>query len=359
MGLYQLRYLTRIPPRAAVDESVKLVKAARLKSASGFVNSILRRSSDNPAEESYSNITDDHDRISISLSHPRWLLERWIRQFGEEEALLLAEANNRQPVVAFRINTLKVSDAPLIEFIERGKIEARPSLITPGAYVTGPGGALAGSKACVEGKIYIQDEGSQLVSALLDPQPGDFVLDLCAAPGSKTTHIAALGGGRCRILACDLHLHRLRSLASTCKNLGAGNIEALAVDGTRPLPFTGIKFDRVLVDAPCSGTGTLRENPEIKWRLKPEDIERLSQVQFRLLQNASEFLKDGGRLVYSTCSIEPEENEHVVEMFLENNSGYSVLRPVIQGDIITSEGFVRTFPHRHGAGGFFAAILQK
>jgi 16S rRNA (cytosine967-C5)-methyltransferase len=186
------------------------------------------------------------------------------------------------------------------------------------------------------------------------------VLDLCAAPGSKSSHIAALTQGKAWIVACDVHSHRLSSLAALSKRLGVNSIAAVALDATRELPFAtdSPTFDRVLIDAPCSGTGTLRRNPEIKWRLTPDDVARLAGIQLNLLARAAPLVRKGGRLVYSTCSIEREENEDVIGRFLERDGSFCVNEPNVS-EMTTSEGFVRTFPHRHRMDGFFAAVLEK
>lgn len=357
MGFYQLRFLTRVPPSAAVNESVNLVKESGVRSASGFVNAVLRKALRNPSDKS--GIRDSEDQASRELSHPEWMLRRWSTFIGEAEARLLALANNTSPAVAVRVNTLRAAEDEVIAALEARGVTMRASRFVPHAYaiVEDSGGV---ARAANEGLIYIQDEASQLVSLILNAQPGDRVLDLCAAPGSKSSHIAALLQDKAWIVACDVHSHRLASLASTCKRLGVQSIDAVTLDATRALPFTrdSPKFDRVLVDAPCTGTGTLRRNPEIKWRLKPQDIVRLSGIQLDLLTVAAQQVREGGRLVYSTCSIEGEENEDVIGRLLERNRS---LRKIEQdaGELVTPEGFIRTFPHRHGMDGFFVAVLEK
>jgi 16S rRNA (cytosine967-C5)-methyltransferase len=361
MGLYQLRYLSRIPQSAAVNESVNLVKRARVTSAAGLVNAVLRNAARFIDQSVGENVSDAAERASIELSHPAWMLERWRTMLGDNETHALALANNSPPAQSFRINTLRFTVADAIEKLAAEGVIARESQFAPGAFVveSGPGSKVA--KAAEHGLIYIQDQASQLVSLLLDARPGHRVLDLCAAPGSKSSHIAALTLDQAHIVSCDIHTHRLSTLHATCRRLGVTSIEAVALDATEALPFaeSSMKFDRVLVDAPCSGTGTLRGNPEIKWRLKLEDIEKLAKLQLSLLHNASSTVADGGRLLYSTCSLEPEENEAVIQAFLNGNSAFRVNEPGIARDLLTDSGFVRTFPHRHGSDGFFAAVLEK
>ena len=358
MGLYQLRYLTRIPQRAAVNESVNLVKMARVASAAGMVNAVLRNAARQIDEAPAVEIADPLEKLSIELSHPRWMLERWMKSFGDEEARALALANNEPPPTAFRVNT---SGDETLAHLEAAGLIWRPSSLAPGAFIIESSAASKLAQAAEQGIIYIQDEASQLVSLLLDPKSGERLLDLCAAPGSKSSHMATLAEGKAWIVACDIHPHRLATLGLTCRKLGIDSIDRVALDATAALPFaeSAVPFDRILIDAPCSGTGTLRRNPEIKWRLAVGDIERLADVQLRLLERATDMLRRGGRLVYSTCSIEREENEEVIRRFIESGAPYRLLRPNARADLITAEGFVRTFPHRDGADGFFAAVLEK
>jgi 16S rRNA (cytosine967-C5)-methyltransferase len=361
LGLYQLRFLSRIPPSAAVNESVNLVKRARAASAAPMVNAVLRRAARHREEPPGASLTDPLERLAVEVSHPRWLIERWITVFGETETRQLALADNQPPPVAFRVNRLRYAVNEVIAQLESEGLRLRPSKIAPGAFIVEDGPAARLAQAAESGAIYIQDEASQLVSLLLDPQSGERILDLCAAPGSKSSHIAALAGAAGWVMACDVHPHRLATLAATCKRLGIESVAPVALDATQRLPLVehAPKFDRALIDAPCSGTGTLRRNPEIKWRLAATDITRLADVQFSLLQRATETLKPGGRLVYSTCSIEREENEAVIARFLDSGAPFCMIAPNAPAELITDEGFVRTFPHRGDADGFFAAVLER
>jgi len=361
IGLYQLRYLARVPRSAAVNESVKLVKRSGIASAAGLVNAVLRKATRHPDEIPGELIADPLERASVELSHPRWMLERWHAFLGADEARLFAIANNTPPATSLRVNTLRGSiDEALADLNAKG-VTVRASQIAAGGFVVESGSSRLVNEAARLGVIYIQDEASQLVSHLLEPRSGHRVLDVCAAPGSKTTHIAALTSDQAWIIASDLHPHRLRVLAATCERLGINSIDSLALDLTQSLPFAAAlqTFDRVLLDAPCSGTGTLRSNPEIKWRLTSEDITRLSELQLNLLERASATVAQAGRLVYSTCSIEREENEEVVSRFLTGNVAFNVVKPQAPAELITSDGFVRTFPHKNGCDGFFAAVLER
>ncbi len=361
IGLYQLRHLTRIPSSAAVNESVNLVKGSRARSAYGFVNAVLRNAARHMNDQAGDQIADEIERASVELSHPRWLIERWTAQLGAIEARELASANNQAPRTTFRINTLATVERDAMALLETRGVKTLGSDYVPGAFVVESGPASEVQQAAAQGLIYLQDEASQLISLLVDAKGGERILDLCAAPGSKSSHIAALTNNGAWLLACDIHPHRLAQVAATCGRLGVHSVERIVLDAARELPLLAgaQKFDRVLIDAPCSGTGTLRRNPEIKWRLAPDDPARLADVQLSILNRAADVIRKGGRLVYSTCSIEPEENEDVIIRFIDEGAPFHIIRPGAHADLITSEGFVRTFPHRHHTDGFFAAVLER
>lgn len=360
LGLYQLRFLTRVPARAAVNESVNLVHAARLRSAAPFVNAVLRRAVREPDFDPAAKIEDPFEKISVETSHPAWLVARWAEAFGREEAEAFARANNDTAPAAFRVNTLSPNSDALINQLRDAGMTLTPSRVAPGGWrVEGGAGALLRGLAA-EGKIYSQDEASQLVAHVVGAQPGESVLDACAAPGSKTTHVAALSDDRAHVVAGDLYEHRLRTVVETCAQLHAQGVQVVALDAERALPFADGTFDRVLVDAPCTGTGTLRHNPEIRWRLAPEKIRELSEVQTRILREAARVLRPGGRLVYSTCSVEREENEEVVDEFLNTHPDFKQLTAEpAPPELLLPSGAARTWPHRDDVDGFFVAALLK
>lgn len=361
LGLYQLRYLTRIPPSAAVNESVNLVKLARKASAAPLVNAALRAALRNPNDNPTAGAEDELERLAIEVSHPRWLLARWQRAFGEDQARQLAAANNQTPPVAFRVNTRRTTREEIINALSKEGVSVEASKIADGALVITRGAAALLTRFVEAGLVYVQDEASQLVALLLDAKSEHRILDLCAAPGSKTSQLGVLTEDRAHIIAGDLHAQRLATLAMNCQRLGLCSVDVVAFDATAPLPFleSAPPFDRVLVDAPCTGTGTLRRHPEIKWRLEATDIGRLAEVQAALIARAARALAVGGRLVYSTCSVEREENEDVVEGFLGSHAGFHLVPANAPAHCLTSEGFARTFPHRHNTDGFFAAVLEK
>lgn len=358
LGLYQLRFLTRIPASAAVNESVNLVRLARLRSAEAFVNAVLRRAAREPAYDPVSHISDPIERLAVETSHPRWLVERWANSFGFDEAGAFARANNEVAPAAFRIINESVDQAAVLDELHLAGATVSPSEVAPAAWRVA-GAARLLQELALDGRIYIQDEASQLVAHVLDAQPNDRVLDVCAAPGSKTTHIARLAGERSMIIAGDLHRHRLGTVTGAAGTQKISNISCVQLDAIESLPFHEGAFDRVLVDAPCSGTGTLRRNPEMRWRISLADIQDLSTRQAQILVNASRMVRMGGRLVYSTCSVEPEENEQVVSKFLDGNDSFRLLDLTLNKALISNFGAARTWPQRDGADGFFIAAFER
>ena len=362
LGLYQLRFLTRVPASAAVNESVNLTHGAGLRSAAPLVNAVLRRATREPDYDPASAAADPVERISVQTSHPAWLVARWAEALGEDEARAFARSNNAPAPAAFRLNPLRAESRGLVEQLAEAGVAVVPSEVAPGGWrVEGAQDASALLRLwAAEGLIYMQDEASQLVSHVLGARAGERVLDVCAAPGSKATHAAILAGDRARVAACDLYGHRLRLVRESAARQGLKSVATVALDAGAPLPFAERSFDRVLVDAPCTGTGTLRHNPEIRWRITPGDLGELAALQLRILRNASLAVAPGGRLVYSTCSVEPEENEAVVAAFLEAAGGFRQVRAEpAPARLLTASGAARTWPHRDGSDGFFVAAFER
>ncbi len=368
LGLYQLRFLSRIPPSAAVNESVNLVRAAGLRSASSFTNAILRRATREPDYDPAEGILDPVEKLAIATSHPMWLIERWAQVLGLAEAAALARANNEPAPVAFRLTAKAIEKegraGRIIDELRAAGVELQRSKIAPNAWrVIGSKPKLVRSLTS-DGLIYLQDEASQLVAHLLDAQSGDRVLDVCAAPGGKTTHIGALAP-QATIVAGELYEHRSRLLRELAPAQGIDSIQVVVADATADLPFANASFDRVLVDAPCSGTGTLRRNPEIRWHLNASDVAELSLKQKRILAHAAQMVRPGGMLLYSTCSLERDENEAVAEAFLKEHDRFAQLRPAnaqtlnIPVDLATASGAIRTWPHRHDVDGFFMIMFRR
>jgi len=362
LGLYQLRFLTRMPARAALHETVELVKTSGKRSASGLVNAVLHKGAQADLDSLRPPSLPEPEWLGITLSHPSWLLERWASQYGREAALSLAEANNQPATTFLRFNR---SPDEIAEQLRKQDIPVRPGNFLKDCRAVVKGNVVR-TEPYRRGEINVQDEASQIVPYLLDVQEGHRVLDLCAAPGNKTAPLAQWAGQSGQVIACDLHWHRLTEMVPMPPQ---SRVYRVALDSREPLPFP-IRFDRILVDAPCSGTGTLRRHPEIKWRLTPSDITDLSEKQLRLLDNAAAALLPGGRIVYSTCSLEKEENQGVVERFLHEHPEFRLLplreearrlQPFFHpaSAWILENDFFVTSPARDGTDGFFAAVLVK
>jgi 16S rRNA (cytosine967-C5)-methyltransferase len=361
LAAYQLLFLDRVPERAAVHESVELVKRARKRSAVPFANAVLRKFAGAASGNAGVSAIDDAQgpaELAAFSAHPLWLVERWIYEFGFEAAKGVCAYDQRIPETAIRL-----SDANADE-LQKQKIQLSPGqLLTSARRLVA--GDLTATRFFRDGQVMIQDEASQLVSLLVGH--GANILDCCAAPGGKTRTLAERNPNA-SVVAMDLHPHRARMLR---KLVLETNVKLIVADA-RNLPLTAL-FDRVLADVPCSGTGTLARNPEIKWRLKPEDLIDLQARQVSILRSAMQRVSPGGRIVYSTCSLEKEENSAVVEKALSADHSFRVLdcrieleRLRSQGELawkdiesLTSGPYLRTIPGVHPCDGFFAAILEK
>jgi len=369
MGIYQIQFLEKIPKAATVNEAVELTKAARKRSATGLVNAVLRKCP--PGERTLRQERfEDLSKVgieSVRRATPAWLLERWASRSsqGGMEALRLAWASTQVPPTVLRAVDPAEDVARMQDDLAAAGITTKLGRFSPQALVVETGNVQA-SRAVREGRVVIQDEASQLVASLLAPQAGTRVLDLCAAPGIKAGQIAqALSLGS--LVACDVSASRLRTMAKLLPQWLPSKVQlhAVRLDATGDLPFA-CRFDRILLDAPCSGTGTLARNPEIKWRLRQADLRRLADAQVKMLKGALDLLAPDGRLVYVTCSLEPEENEGVVEQAVEESSGYGVLLPdklmrsfPALSPLFDSHGYLRTRPDLHRMDGFFAAVIGR
>jgi 16S rRNA (cytosine967-C5)-methyltransferase len=373
MGAYQLRFLAKIPARAAVNESVEMVKRARKSSAASLVNAVLRKiaaGAETPAETLLPAGIAPAERLAILHSHPTWMVERWLARLGEADTIALLEANNRTPRLACAVHS-PGARAEILRSLESAGMHVEDGTLLKTAFAVS-GGSPARSQAFRSGQISIQDEASQAIPRLLGVRAGDRVLDLCAAPGGKTAALARAAGNNGKVIAADLHAHRVRAMDAQCKRLGLQNVQLVELDATQPLPLPG-EFDRILVDAPCSGTGTLARHPEIRWRLQPEKLSESQHLQSQILANGLAKLSAGGRLVYSTCSIEPEENEHVIAKSLARTPSVRAIPPaeaqqtlaphlapgINPSSFFAPDGFFRTSPATHRTDGFFAALIEK
>ena len=365
LSLYQILHLDRVPASAVVDDAVDLARGARKRSATGFVNAVLRNTLRQRTKLPFPSRPDtDADRdavlayLGITHSHPAWLVARWLDRYGYEATERWVRFNNETPRLTLRANRLRTTRDGVAAALAAEEIETEPTRHAPDGLVVTAGNPL---RRPHDGSFFVQDEASQLVSLVVDAQPGECILDLCASPGGKTTAMAADMENTGLVVACDVRARRISLLQETVRQSGAAHIHLVHVAPEGALPF-GRAFDRVLVDAPCSGLGTIRRDPDIRWRRNEADLPALAGAQLALLSRAAESVKAGGRLVYATCSSEPEENEGVVDALLAARPELTLVdlrsggRPWL-GALIDARGMMRTLPHEHGLEAFFAAAF--
>ena len=364
---YQLLHLTRVPASAVVDDAVKLTRRARKQSAAGFVNAVLRtlsrRRNDLPLPArppSQPSRDAQLDYLSITLSHPRWLVERWLDRLGFETTEAWLRFNNTPAPLTLRANRLRATPEEVIERLAQDDVHLFHGRFAPDALIVESGHPLRDRP---EGLFVVQDEASQLVALLAEPRPGWRVLDACASPGGKTTALAAALDASGRLIASDVRHRRMTLLRKTLTAAGADRVRLVQMDLLNPLPFTR-PFDLVLVDAPCSGLGTLRRDPDLRWRRNERDLPALAAAELVMLQHAAAAVAPGGRLVYATCSSEPDENEGVIDAFLATTPTFAPLdareaAPRLPRELIDARGHLRTEPHSHGLEAFFGAVLVK
>jgi 16S rRNA (cytosine967-C5)-methyltransferase len=363
LGLYQLMYLDRVPARAAVHETVELAKQA-VPRAAGLVNGVLRsflRKGDSLVLPDRQN--DPAAWLAAAHSVPRWLAEKWIGQLGLDQAAAVGAATTISPLITLRTNTQKVSREKLMQQFAMEGVAAEACRYSPEGIRLLDRHPIRGLHGFDQGLFVVQDEASQLIAHLMQPEPGESLLDICAAPGGKATHIAQLMQDRGRLVATDLKERKVRRIREGASRLGITCIEASTGDGLADSYQQGAVFDRILLDAPCSGLGVIRRNPEAKWRLAPDQFQRFAERQSRLLQAASQLLRPGGIMVYSTCSTAYEEDEAVVEEFLSRNRQF-VLENCsdhfpLWMEMFSESGYLRAWPHLHDTDGFFAARIKR
>ncbi len=364
LGLYQAFFLDRVPVSAAVNETVNLAKALAPRAA-GFVNAVLRSADRGREAITYPDRQKEPAAfLATRYSHPAWLAERWLAQLGSAEAERLAETMAAPPPLTIRVNTLRISRETLAARLVAEGGTVSPTRYSPDGLHLAAAGSLAQLPSFREGLFMIQDESSQLAARFLSPPPGAAVLDLCAAPGGKATHLAQLMENRGSVTACDAGERKLRFIRENAERLGVAIITTLPLDASGPLEkLEDRRYERVLVDAPCSGLGVIRRHPEGKWWRSPTDLPRLAAMQEKILVNAAERVAPGGTLLYAVCSPDREENEAVVDDFLSQRHDFVLedLRELFPawGELFTERGCFRSWPHRHGMDGFFAARLKK
>ena len=369
LSLYQLLHLDRVPASAVVDDAVDLTRLARKGSASGFVNAVLRstlRQRNRLPLPPRPDAGDTVDRqaavayLGITHSHPDWLVARWFDRLGLDAAERWVRFNNETPRLTVRANTLRATRDGLVAALAGADIQSERSRYAPDGLTITAGNPL---RLPADGSFLVQDEASQLVAVAAGARPGERVLDLCASPGGKTVAMAADMTDRGLVVACDVRAKRMGLLRDTVRSSGAACIRIVRVPATGALPFEAV-FDRVLVDAPCSGLGTIRRDPDIRWRRQESDLPALAADQAALLDRAASVVRTGGRLVYATCSSEPDENEVVIDTFLSRHPDFAVLDLRIEGasllkPLLDDRGMLRTLPSSHRLEAFFAATLLR
>ncbi len=360
LAIYQIMFLERVPQSAAVNEAVEFVKKLRGQYLANLVNAILRTAIRKLDLVEFPSIDDDAVRALATVhSFPQWLVRRFIDRFGVYETEQLLSALNERPKLSIRVNESKVAvDDMVSQFEERGLKVTRGQFLKNFLYVDGLSriGEIESFRA---GKFTVQDESAGVVTKLLDPQPREKILDMCAAPGGKTTHILEVTEGKVELTAVEKYENRAKLIQNSLSRLGYESTKVLVADGTSYTDDT--VYEKILIDAPCTGFGVIRKKPDSKWKREPEDISKLNQVQIGIIENSSKLLKNGGVLVYSTCTIEEEENQQVIHTFLERHPEFELESAdlFVERALVSREGYVETFPHRHDMDGSFAARLRK
>ena len=359
IALYQLIFMDRIPEYAAIHEAVELAKTKGGTYWGKKVNAILRSFQRSEHKIDFPELsTNPVEFIAVYYSHPEWMVKRWIERFGIDDTILLCEANNKTPLLSLRVNTIKISVQELQSRLAQVDVLTSQSPYLKNFIQAQNLPDLSQFQSFQEGLFSIQDVSAGLACVLLSPRPGDKIVDLCAAPGGKSTFLAELTKDEGDIFAVDANLQRLNLIRQNLNRLKLKSVQLVQADGTQ---YSSQKVDKLIVDAPCSGLGVLSKRVDLRWKRTPGQLEELSELQLKLLQNAAKLVKPGGVIVYCTCTIEPEENEQIIDKFFIENKNFR-LEPAskfISKELTTSEGFVYTLPHQHGIDGSFAARLIK
>jgi 16S rRNA (cytosine967-C5)-methyltransferase len=351
--------MERVPDSATVNEAVNLTKKFGHRGTVALVNAVLRNYLRDKSRVRFPSWEEDKvENIALFYSFPSWMVESWLNMFGEEEAIALCQAFNERPKLCCRMNSVKADPHSLKEKLIKSKTKFKSGRFLENFYYIESRVDLNRFIPLQEGLVYLQDESAGFPVILLDPQPGEVILDLCAAPGGKTTFMAELLKESGKVLAVDKSWEKIKLLRENCRRLGTNSVDCFCGDACN---FQCGPVDRVLVDAPCSGLGVLGRNSDSRWRKQKEDLLRLQKLQLKIVSNAANLVKKGGVLVYSTCTITKEENDQVIERFLEKRRDFKLAHASLYVDsrVVDESGFVRTFPHIHKTDGSFAARLQS
>ncbi|MFW6036164.1 MAG: 16S rRNA (cytosine(967)-C(5))-methyltransferase RsmB [Halothermotrichaceae bacterium] len=364
LGIYQIEFLDKIPGRAAVNESVNAVKKYVNRGAVGFTNGILRSYLRNKKKISYPNKSDRVNYLKTYYSHPEWLVKLWLKEYEYEETRRLCRYNNTAPDTIIRINRLKYSDKEVINELKENNIVVRPTTV-PGFYRIKQSGKITELPFYEKGGFIVQGAAAGLAGYILNPEPGMKVLDMAAAPGGKTTHIAQLMNNKGSITALDIYGHKLKLLKENCQRLGVKNVNVIKNDARTYTSKN--RYDMILVDAPCSGLGLIRQKPEIKWNRSYKDIEELRQIQLQIMNNAVGLVKTGGEILYSTCTLSRQENQFVVEKILDRYNEKLKLIDIsndlkeigLENKFKIQNRMLEIFPPDTDTEGFFIAKFKK
>ncbi|KJS81461.1 MAG: hypothetical protein JM58_16855 [Peptococcaceae bacterium BICA1-8] len=364
LGLYQIMFLDKVPVSAAINESVKLAKKYGHQGTVKFVNGVLRNIERNRQKINYPSLAKEPvQHISIVYSFPVWLVERWIGEFGVENTIKLCVFFNNPSPLWIRTNTLQTTRNGLKEALEAQAVNCQESMKTPEGLRIINSVDISKIEAFKAGLFTVQDESSMLVSHILSPQAGQRILDVCSGPGGKTSHLAQLMNNDGEIIAFDVHEHRLELIRETCERLGITIVKTVLQDARAATQIVLEQVDAVLVDAPCTGLGVLGRRPDARWRKKPEDIAELEHIQKEILKEASRLVKSGGALVYSTCTINQEENINVINDFLKDNPDFSLdtnlSKYIPYSTDEGQKGWIQFLPFSHNMDGFFIARMQR
>lgn len=359
IALYQMLFLSKIPPPAAINESVELVKRFKGEKHAGIVNGVLRNILRNISNIRY---PDRDENIALHLAihsaHPNWIVKRYIDRFGAEEAEQLLNANNQRPSITLRVNSLHATVDDVEAMLDEAQIKHERSPIHSDSIQITSLRDVRSLPVFTDGYVSVQDASASLAVRLADPQPGMLVYDLCAAPGGKAVFAAELMKNSGKVVALEMYQSKLKLITDNASRAGVTIIDAIHGDAREFAP--GTLADLVFVDTPCTGMGTLSKKPDIKWRRSLDDIRKMSAKQLEILEHAASLVKPGGTLLYSTCTIEPEENQDVVNKFLDKHSDFTLVPADSRLDpSVCSNGFMQTLPHKHHSDGAFAARLQR
>ncbi len=360
IAMYQIMFLERVPQSAAVNEAVEFVKKLRGQFLANLVNAILRTSIRKLDSVEYPSIEDDPIKaLSIVHSFPIWLVRRFVNRFGVYETEQLLTSLNERPRLSVRVNPKKISVAELASSFENKGLKVTKGRFIPNFFCVEGLSRIGELESFRSGQFTVQDESAGLVSRLLDPKPAERILDMCAAPGGKTTHILELTGGEADLTAVEKYENRARLIRDAVDRMGYSQIKIVVADAG--MYSDAVLFDKILIDAPCTGFGVMKKKPDSKWKREPEDIELLNQIQTNIMENAVKLLKPNGVIVYSTCTIEPAENQEIVQAFLTRHPEFT-LEPAngfVDRSLVSKEGYIETLPHRNDMDGSFAARLRK